>query len=68
MIKRSILLKSFTITNGTWNRLTQRFSDCELSKSGRCIQFEGTENAFNALLDRLHSNESNYKVIGVYEA
>jgi len=53
---------------GSWDKLTQRFSDCELIKSGRCINFKGTEDAFNELLDRLYSNESNYKVIGIYEA
>ena len=68
MIKRAILLKSFSMSIGSWDKLTQRFSDCELIKSGRCINFKGTDRAFNELLDRLHSDESNYKVIGIYEA
>ena len=65
-IKRSILLTRFNVTINTWNNITRRFSDSSILRSGRCIKFEGTEEAFDDLLDKLYEDESNFKVIGVY--
>tara|TARA_R110002051_G_C8478989_1_gene461330 strand:+ start:35 stop:247 length:213 start_codon:yes stop_codon:yes gene_type:complete len=67
-VKFIILLKSFSVTINTWNSITRRFSDSTIDRSGRCVQFEGTENSFNQLMDRLYADESNFKIIGVYNS
>ncbi len=66
MIKRNILLARFGITLNTWNTFTERYSDSKIVRLGRCIQFEGSEEDFEKLHDKLLENESNTKVIGIY--
>jgi len=67
IIKRSILLTVFSCTMNTWNDMTQRYSDSKILRKGMCITFEGKESDFDNLLDQLYADESNMKVIGIYE-
>lgn len=66
MINRTILLASYNVTVNTWDKLTQRFSDSTLLRQGRCIKFSGTEIQFDKLQDELQEDESNFKIIGIY--
>ncbi len=66
MITRSILLARFNVSINTWESMTQRFSDSKIVRLGRCIKFEGTEEDFDKLTDKLYEDESNFKVIGIY--
>jgi len=67
-VKYSILLKSFSITINTWNSMTRRFSDSTIDRRGRVIQFEGTEKEFDELMYSLYEDESNFKVIGIFNS
>jgi hypothetical protein len=67
MINKTILLASYNVTMNTWNKLTQRYSDSTIIRKGRCISFSGTEEEFEKLHDELLEDESNFKVIGVYQ-
>ena len=67
MIKRSILLARFNVSINTWDKMTKRFSDCNIVRKGSCILFEGAEPDFDKLHDRLLVDESNMKIIGIYE-
>jgi hypothetical protein len=66
MITRSILLASYNVTVNTWNNLTQRYSDSTLIRQGQCIKFVGSQTDFDKLHDELLEDESNYKIIGIY--
>lgn len=68
MIKRSILLAQFNVTINTWNSMTARFSDSKIIRQGRCISFKGSQEDFDKLTDKLYEDESNFKVLGIYEA
>lgn len=68
MIKRQILLARFNVAIGTWNEYMRRFSDSTITRKGMCISFEGSEEDFDELHDKLTENESNAKVIGIYLA
>ena len=67
MIKRIILLSRFSVSLNTWNEMTQRYSDSKIVRKGSSISFEGSENDFDKLHDRLLKDESNMKVIGIYQ-
>jgi len=62
----TILLASYNVTVNTWNKLTQRYSDSTLLRQGRCIKFVGSQAQFDKLQDELQEDESNFKIIGIY--
>lgn len=66
-IKRKVLLKCFNYTQNDWDQTIRRFVESKIIRRGLIISFEGTEDQFNSLLDELYNNESNSKVIGIYE-
>jgi hypothetical protein len=66
MIKREILMTVNNWTINTWDKFTQRFSNSKVWNRGRCIRFEGTQEEFDVLHDKLIQDESNGKVIGIY--
>lgn len=66
MIKRAILLKRFGITQNVWSEFTERFTESKIIRLGRCIRFEGTQEDFDKLHDKLIANESHSKIIGIY--
>jgi hypothetical protein len=68
MKKYNILLSRFSISLNTWNTMTQRYSDCKIVRKGSCISFEGSDEDFDKLHDRLTKDESNMKIIGIYPA
>ena len=61
--KYQILLKCFNVTINEFNQMTERYSDCKILRTGKVINFEGTQDAFDSLLDELYKDESNFKVI-----
>ena len=61
--KYQILLKCFNVTINEFNQMTERYSDCKILRTGKVIDFEGTQDAFDSLLDGLYKDESNFKVI-----
>lgn len=65
IVKYEILLKQYDWTYNTWNALTERYSDSKVWNKGKCIRFEGTEEEFDDLYDKILENKNN-KVIGVY--
>ena len=66
MVNYTILLAAYNVTVNTWNKLTQRYSDSTLIRQGRCIKFEGSQTDFDKLQDELQEDESNFKIIGIY--
>jgi|GEM_PF-4533341 len=64
-IKRKILMTNYKF----WNPMTKRFIESEkkVVRKGRTITFEGTQSEFDDLVDELHSDEKNSKIIGIYE-
>lgn len=68
MIKRAVHLSNWNFSVNQWNHMTNRYSDSRMIRKGRCLMFEGSEADFDKLIDELHQDESNQKVIGIFNA
>jgi hypothetical protein len=66
IMKYDILLKVYGFTINQWDAMTERYSNSKVVRKGRCISFEGTQQDFDSLYDRLNRDQSKCKIIGVY--
>jgi hypothetical protein len=66
IIKREILMTRNGWTIDTWDKHKGTLYSSKVWNHGRCIRFEGTQEEFYVLHDKLIQDESNGKVIGIY--
>lgn len=66
IIKRQIAMACCTYSRTEWSRYLERWDEGKVIRRNRSIDFEGTEKEFDDLIDLLHKDESNSKVIGIF--
>jgi hypothetical protein len=66
IIKREILMTRNGWTIDTWDKHKGTLYSSKVWNRGRCIRFKGTQEEFDVLHDKLIQDESNGKVIGIY--
>ena len=66
IVRYEILMRRYNWTINTWNNFMERYSDCTVWSRGGVIRFEGTEEQFDILYDKLIEDDTNAKVIDFF--